>query len=416
MPVFEYKGVTRTGKSVKGVADADNPRALRETLRAQGVFPSEIREGGGDASVAGKQASGAAGSPGRRRWFVGRVKVLELAEMTRQLATLLKAAIPIVDCLSAVSRQTANPRLQLIMAEVRRSVTEGKSLAQALGQHPGVFSPLFVNMVKAGESSGNLDLVFNRLADLTENQARLKARVVGTMIYPIIMMVVGTGVIMLLMLFVVPKLTEMFEEMGGQLPPLTVGMIAVSEFLQKWWWAVLGGVFGIWVWFRRWKRTESGRARWDRIVLKLPLFGTLARLVAVARFSRTLGTLLTSGVPIVTALGIVRHVLGNEVLSKVVEECRLAVQEGTSVAQPLEQSGEFPPMMVHMVSVGEQSGSLEDMLDNVASAYEVQVDSRITTMTALLEPVMILSMGVVVALIVFAVLMPMLQMNELLTG
>ncbi len=413
MPVFEYKGVNQAGKAVKGVADADNPRALRESLRLKGIFPSEVRESAdGDPGASRK-----AGAPRRgHRWLGRRVKVNELAEITRQLATLLKAAIPIVDCLAAVSRQTENPRLQLIMAEVRRSVTEGQSLALAMGEHPAVFSSLYVNMVKAGETSGNLDLVFNRLADLTENQAKLKSRLVGTMIYPVIMMVVGTGIIMLLMLFVVPKLTEMFAEMGGQLPPLTVGMIAVSEFLQKWWWAVLGGIVGWSVWFARWKRTGKGKARWDGMVLKMPLFGSLTRLVAVARFSRTLGTLLTSGVPIVAALDIVRHVVGNETLSAVVEESRIAVQEGKSLAQPLEKSGEFPSMMVHMVSVGEQSGSLEDMLSNVASAYEVQVDSRITTMTALLEPVMILSMGVVVALIVFAVLMPMLQMNELLKG
>jgi general secretion pathway protein F len=413
MPVFEYKGVNQAGKAVKGVADADNPRALRESLRVKGIFPSEIRESSDGGPGAPKKAGGVRRG---RRWLGGRVKVSELAEITRQLATLLKAAIPIVDVLGAVSKQTENPKLQLIMAEVRRAVTEGKSLALAMGEHPAVFSSLYVNMVKAGETSGNLDLVFNRLADLTENQAKLKSRLVGTMIYPIIMMVVGTGIIMLLMLFVVPKLTEMFAEMGGQLPPLTVGMIAISEFLQKWWWAVLGGIVGWSAWFTRWKRTVKGKARWDGMVLKMPLFGSLTRLVAVARFSRTLGTLLTSGVPIVAALDIVRHVVGNETLSAVVEESRIAVQEGKSLAQPLEKSGEFPAMMVHMVAVGEQSGSLEDMLSNVASAYEVQVDSRITTMTALLEPVMILSMGVVVALIVFAVLMPMLQMNELLKG
>lgn len=412
MPVFEYKGVNSSGRSVKGVMDADNPRALRERLRTQGIFPSSIKESGQTEAP----SAGGTAKPGRKIFLGGRVKTVELAEVTRQLSTLLKANIPMVDTLGAISQQTGNPRLQLMLSEIKRAVTEGKSLALAMGEHPQVFSPLYVNMVKAGETSGNLDLVFARLAELTEGQAKLKSRLVGTMIYPLIMMVVGTGIIALLMLFVVPKLTEMFNEMGGKLPAVTVGLIAVSEFMQHWWWALLGGIVFSVTWFVRWKRSARGRARWDRLILKMPLFGNLTRLVAVARFARTLGTLLSSGVPIVTALGIVRHVLGNETLSEVVEESRIAVQEGNSLAKPLERSGEFPSMMVHMVAVGEQSGSLEEMLGNVASAYEVQVDSRITTMTALLEPVMILSMGLVVALIVFAVMMPMLQMNELLKG
>ena len=414
MPVYEYKGVNKSGKPVKGVMDSDSPRTLKEKLRSQGIFLSDVKETSEGKKGGPKTTSANSRSFGGR--FARRVKVMELSEVTRQMATLLRASIPVVDCLAAVSRQTENPRFQLVLGEVRRAVTEGKSLAGAMAEHPDVFTNLYVNMVRAGESSGTLDLIFARLADFTESQTRLRGRLVGTMIYPIIMLVVGFGIITLLMLFVVPKLTEMFAEMGGELPAITRGLIAVSEFLQNWWHVTFGSVFlSIW-WFNRYRKSENGRPRWDRFALRAPLFGNLIRMVAVTRVARTLGTLLSSGVPIVTAMEIVKHVVGNMVLAEAVEESRQAVQEGNSLAKPLEQCGHFPPMMVHMIAVGEQSGNLEEMLDNVASAYEVQVDTKINTLTALLEPVMILSMGLIVALIVFAVLTPMLQMNELLKG
>jgi general secretion pathway protein F len=336
--------------------------------------------------------------------------------MTRLVATLLKANISIVDSLAAVARQSDNPRLSRVLNEVRRAVTEGKSLAGAMGEHPWVFPDLYINMVRAGESSGTLDQVFLRLADFTESQARLRSRIMGAMTYPVIMLFLGTGVVSLLMAFVVPKLTVMFSEMGGKLPAITRGLIAVSEFVQNWWHVSLGClVLAAWL-FARYRKTDTGRKHLDRLLLRLPLFGGLMRLVGVARFSRTLGTLLHSGVPIITALEIVKHVIGNSVLSDAVEAARLSVKEGEALGPPLLRSGQFPAMVVHMITVGEQSGQLEEMLDNVAGAYEMQVDGKINVLTALLEPLMIVGMGVVVALIVFAILTPMLQMNELLKG
>ena len=411
MPVYEYRGVGKSGKEVKGVLDSDNPRTLKEELKNQGVYLSSYKETFDERRDAGEGEGGS-----RKRLFMRRVKVVELAEATRLIATLLRASISIVDSLAAVAGQTENPRLQRVLSEVRRSVTEGKALHAAMADNPAVFPDLFVNMVKAGESSGTLDQVFLRLADFTEAQAKLRGRILGAMTYPIIMLILGTGIVSLLMMFVVPKLTVMFTEMGGKLPAITRGLIWVSEYVQDWWHATLGAIIiGIWL-FNRYRRSPAGRQRLDRMVLKLPLFGPLLRMVAITRFSRTLGTLLQSGVPIMTSLEIVKHVIGNSMLAGVVEDARLAVQEGDSLAPPLKRSGEFPPMVVHMISVGEASGEMENMLDNVASAYEMQVDSKINVLTSLLEPLMIVGMGVVVALIVFAILTPMLQMNELLKG
>lgn len=407
MPVYRYKGVNRKGRAVSGLQDADNPKTLKESLRGQGIFVSEFRE-------AGDKTEDLDG--GRKGGFTlfGGVKPRDVSEVTRQLATLLRASISVVDALAMISRQVENPRFQRILNEVRRAVTEGKSLAVAMAEHPKVFSHLYVNMVRAGESSGTLDLVFDRLAEFMESQVRLRSKLTGTMTYPLIMMVLGIGVVSLLMIFVIPRLTAIFDEMGGQLPLITRVMISISEFFQSYWWVVFGGI-GLAAWlFNRYRNSKSGRPKWHRFVLRAPLFGSLIRMVAVARFSGTLGTLLASGVPIITALEIVKNVLGNVILEDAVDECRAAVKEGANLAEPLKRSGQFPPMVVHMISVGEQSGELESMLENIATAYETQIDSRITVMTALLEPIMIVSLGVVVGLIVFAVLMPMLQMNEIL--
>ena len=415
MPVYEYKGLNKAGRQTKGVLDADNPRTLKESLKKMGIFMSSYEEANESKDKRVRKGTGTKAQEARRGRGK-RVKVIELAELTRQIATLLKASIPVVDCLSAVARQSDNPRLQRILNEIRREVAAGKSLADAMADHPSVFNNLYVNMVRAGESSGTLDVVFFRLADFSESQARLVSKVRGALTYPIVMMVVGVGIVSLMMVFVVPKLTAMFTDMGQKLPAITRGLIAVSDFFQNWWHLSFAGLFlAIW-WFNKYRKSESGKPRIDRIILKIPVLGQLLRMVAVARFSRTLGTLLNSGVPIVAALEIVKHVVGNAVLSDVVEEAKAAVQEGDSLATPLERSGQFPPMVCHMISVGEQSGQVEEMLENVSNAYELQVDSKLNVMTSLLEPLMILFMGVAVALIVFAILTPMLQMNELLKG
>jgi general secretion pathway protein F len=295
-------------------------------------------------------------------------------------------------------------------------VNEGASLADALAQHPRVFGGLYVNMIRAGETSGALEIVLVRLADFTQSQARLRSKIIGTMAYPALMMLIGCGVLGILFTVVIPKVLKLFEDTKASLPWTTRILIGFTGFVTQWWWAILavvaGGIWG----FVRWKRTAEGKARWHRFVLTVPVFGRLVRIIAIGRFARTLSTLLKSGVPLLTAMDIVKNVVGNVRLAEVIEQARDAIREGESIAAPLKRSGEFPPLVHHMVAVGERSGALEEMLANVASAYEDQVDTTVTALTSLLEPIMIVAMGGVVGFIVFSVLMPILQINTLAGG
>ena len=409
MPVFEYKALTAGGKAVQGLREAESPKTLRAALKRDGVFLTEVL---GQK----EQQAQAARDVNVRRWVLRRVTPEDLAIMTRQLAVLVHAGIPLVEALAALIDQVEHERLKRVVSDVKQRVNEGASLADAMGGHPRVFTTLYVNMIRAGESSGALDVVLVRLADFTESQARLRAKVIATMIYPVAMLVVGVLVLAALFTVVIPKITKIFEDTKATLPWTTKVLIAVSTFMADWWWAVLllaaAGVWG----FLRWKATPAGRHRWDVFKLTVPVFGRLLRTIAIGRFARTLATLLKSGVPVLGAMDIVKNVVGNVRLAEVIEQARQAIQEGESIAAPLKRSGEFPPLVFHMVAVGERSGSLEEMLGNVADAYEDQVETTVTALTSLLEPAMIIGMGVVVAFIVFSILMPILQINTLAGG
>jgi general secretion pathway protein F len=312
--------------------------------------------------------------------------------------------------------QVEHERLKRVLSDVKQRVNEGSSLADALAAHPKVFSTLYVNMIRAGESSGALEIVLVRLADFTESQARLRAKIMGTMAYPAAMMIIGSIVLGVLFTVVIPRVTKIFEDTKATLPWMTRILIGFTSIVTQWWWVfLLVAVAAVWGFFR-WKRTPAGKARWHRFVLTVPIFGRLARIIAVGRFARTLSTLLKSGVPLLVSMDIVRNVVGNVRLAEVIEQARDAIREGESIAAPLKRSGEFPPLVHHMVAVGERSGALEEMLSNVASAYEDQVDTTVAALTSLLEPIMIVAMGVVVAFIVFSVLMPILQLNTLAGG
>ena len=267
-------------------------------------------------------------------------------------------------------------------------------------------------MIRAGEHSGALDAVLLRLAEFTEGQARLRQKIMGTMMYPAIMSVIGGGVLVLLMTVVVPKVTKIFTDMKQTLPWTTQILIWTSTTLQNWWFVIFPLLIGSAVAFRFWTRSESGKPVWDRLVLKVPVVGSLIRMLSVARFSRTLATLLKSGVPLLTALDIVKNVITNSTMADVIDTARDSIREGESIAAPLKKSGQFPPLVYHMVSIGEKSGQLEDMLLNVAQSYESQVDVRVGALTSLLEPIMIVAMGGVIAFVAFSILMPILQMNS----
>lgn len=417
MPVFEYRALNADGKTITGLKEADSPKTLRSVLRKDGVFLTEVLGQAASGAVVAKGVSkSSAEAAGRdvsiRRLAGGRITTEDIAIATRQLATLLGAGVTLVEALTAMVEQVEKERLKRILSDVKQQVNEGRSLGDALGQHEKVFGKLYVNMVKAGEHSGALDAVLLRLADFTEGQAKLRQKIVGTMIYPALMVFIGGGILVMLMIVVVPKVTKIFESMKATLPWTTRGLIAVSTMLQEYWFIIVPGFVLSIIAFFWWIKTPKGKAIWDRRVLTAPVFGPLVRMLSIARFSRTLATLLRSGVPLLTAMDIVRNIMTNTVLADVVEKARDAIREGESIANPLKRSGEFPPLVYHMVAIGERSGQLEEMLMSVAESYEQQVDVRIGALTSLLEPILIVFMGVVIAFVAFSILMPILQINS----
>jgi general secretion pathway protein F len=409
MPVFEYKALDGRGKTVEGLKEADSPKTLRATLRREDIFLTEV--------LGQKEADAAAKREVSVRRFIGaRISALDVAITTRQLAVLVGAGVPLVEALNALVDQVDHERMKRVISDVKQRVNEGSSLADALAIHPRVFTTLYINMIRAGESSGALEIVLVRLADFTESQARLRSKVIGTLTYPAAMLAIGVVIMGILFTVVIPKITKIFDETRVTLPWTTRALIGFSSTIHDWWWLFLA-VFACGVWLaERYRRTPNGQSAWDKWVLTAPVFGSLIRQIAIARFSRTLGTLLKSGVPLLTSLDIVKNILGNVRLQKVIEEARDAIKEGESIAAPLKRSGEFPPLVYHMVAIGERTGQLEEMLNNVANAYEAQVETKIGALTSLLEPFMIVGMGVVVAFIVFSILMPILQINNLAGG
>jgi general secretion pathway protein F len=411
MPVFEYTGLTEAGKNVRGIRDAESSKVLRQVLRKDGVYLTEARAAEAGAAM-GEQKTGLAREVdiGAMLGFSG-VSSQDLAIATRQLATLISAGIPLIDALTALVDQIEQPRLKRMMGAVKQKVNEGASLADSLGEHPKVFSALYVNMIRAGESSGALDVVLVRLADLTESQAQLRNKIIGAMLYPAIMVVVGIAIVGILFVVVIPKVTKIFDDMNVALPWTTRILIGVSSFARDYWYLTL--VFLVLLVFgtRRFVRTPRGRAWWDRTQLRAPIFGPLIRMLALSRFAKTLATLLASGVPLLTAMDIVRNIVSNTLLAGVIDNARDAIREGESIAAPLKRSGQFPPLVYHMIAIGERSGQLEEMLQNVAKSYEAQVEMRVGALTSLLEPVMIVAMGGGVAFVVFSILMPIMQLN-----
>lgn len=430
MPVFEYRGLSEAGKQVSGMLEADSAKTLRAMLRKNGVFLTDVLgqvDGarGGSPGAAAKATKGARGASAAEqagkalsrdinigKLARGRISTEDIAIMTRQLATLLHAGVTLVESLTALVDQMDKERFKRIISDIKARVNEGSSLAAALEAHPKVFNPLYVNMIRAGEASGALDAVLGRLADFTEQQAKLKQKVTATMMYPAIMLIIGVGIMALLMTVVVPKVTKIFTSMKVTLPWTTQLLITVSNAMQDWWFvifpALIGGIIG----FVSWTKSKRGKPTWDRWVLRIPMFGSMIRMLAISRFTRTLATLLKSGVPLLGAMDIVRNVVTNDVLQKVIENARDSIREGESIANPLKRSGEFPPLVHHMIAVGERSGNIEEMLLNVADSYENQVNVRIGALTALMEPLLIVGMGLVIAFVAFSILMPILQLNS----
>ncbi len=403
MPLYEYKALGTDGKISKGLVEADSQKNARLKMKKQGLMVTEIVEKNT------MKKSGGASLP----FFGNRVSQEDIANMTRQLASLVKANIPLVDALNALVEQLETVGLKSVLAQVRESVNEGSSLAKALANHPKVFDNIFINMIEAGESSGTLGLVLLRLADLKEAQARLKRKIVGGMTYPAVMFIVAVGVLIGIFTFVIPKLQQIFVSMNKALPLTTEILISISAFTVDWWPAIILGGIGAFLLFLRYINTKGGREKWDRFKLSAPVFGKITRMIGVNRFASTMSTLLGSGVPILTAMNIAKNLVENVHLARAIETARSNITEGQSIAEPLKRSGEFPPLVIHMISIGEKTGELPAMLKNVSDSYEEQVTTAIDGMTALLEPAMIVFMGGTVGFIVVSVIMPLMEMSNL---
>ncbi len=402
MPIFAYKGLDRSGKEVRSTVNTDSIISAKQKVRSLGIMLTDIRE----------QRAPSAGGGFSLAKFRGSVSVEDLALMTRQFATLIKAKIPIAEALAALVDQLDNETLRLVMSEVRQKVTAGSALADALGDHPKIFSSVYVNMVGAGEASGTLEIVLLRLADFTESQMKLRNKIKGAMTYPVIMGIFGFVMMNVIFIFVIPKIAKIFVSMKKELPIQTKISIWLSGFLQEYWWLVILSMVGAWMLFQRYIATPRGEARWHALLLKLPIVGILIKMINVSRFCSTLATLLNSGVPILAALTIVKNLIPNVHMKDAVEKARISVSEGASLTGPLIASGHFPPLVTHMIKLGEKSGELEPMLKIVSENYSDQVESRISGLTSVLEPIMMVMLGLGVAFIVFSVVVPMMSLNS----
>jgi general secretion pathway protein F len=402
VPVYAYKGVTAAGRRARGFVDADTPRAARAKLRRDDIFPTELAEGGGAQNVESRASREISLDLFRR------VSTTDLALATRQLATLVGAGIPLVAALSALSEQVDAPKLKSVVAKVRDRVNEGETLADSM-EEVGTFSTLYVSMVRAGEVGGTLDQVLVRLADYLESQARLRSKVGSVLIYPAVMFAFAMLVVAALVTVVLPRITDLLVSMNQELPIYTRVIISTSEFARSYWWAVLLFIAAAALALRAYVQTERGRTAFDRFKLSLPVLGRVNRVVSISRFARTLATLLTGGVPIVRALDIAEATANNTVIGRAIDAARTSIMEGAPLAKPLQASGEFPPLVTVMVDVGERSGELESMLAKIADTYDEQVETVVTRLTALLEPLLILVMVGIVLLIIMGTLVPLLQ-------
>ncbi len=403
MALYQYKGIDSSGREKKGQLAADNVVQAKQKVKTLGIMLTSIKE----QKSAGPTNNKSGLSLG------GGVSVEVLALMTRQLATLLKAKIQIVEAFNALIDQTENDTLKVVLSEIRQKVNEGSSLAKAMGDYPKIFDNVYVNMVEAGEQSGTLDIVLLRLADFTEAQVKLKNKIKGSMTYPVVMIVFGSIMMGIIFVFVIPKITKIFVSMKKELPLQTEICIWISDFLKGYWWAVIFGVILTWIMFNRYISTKSGEKKWHALLLKMPIVGKLTTMINVSRFCSTLETLLSSGVPIITAMKIVMNLVSNVHIRSTIALAKDSVQEGGTIAKPLKESGLFPSMVTHMIALGERSGEIEPMLKIVAENYEDQVNSKLNGLTSTLEPIMMVAMGGAVAFIVFSVVVPMMELSSM---
>jgi type IV pilus assembly protein PilC len=397
MPVFIWEGTTRKNEVKKGEMDAVDELAVRGLLRRQGFKSIEVKKKPKDISE-------------YLPFLKGKVKEKDVVVFCRIFSTMINAGLPLIQCLDLLAQQEQNKAFKNIIKKVKEDVEGGASLTEALKKHPAVFDDLFANLVAAGEAAGILDVILQRLSNYMEKAMKLKSKVKGAMTYPAAVLVISTGVVTLLLLKVIPVFKKMFEGMGGELPGPTQFLVNASEFAQSYWWIMAGIIVAIFIAFGKFYKTEKGHWMIDSLILKSPIFGPLLKKVAVAKFSRTLSTMMSSGVPILEGLNIVSKTSGNVVVEAALVKTRQSISEGRTIAEPLSETGIFPPMVVQMIAVGEATGALDSMLSKIADFYDDEVDAAVEAMTALLEPVMMVFLGGIVGGMIIAMYLPIFKM------
>ncbi len=404
MEVYVWEGRSRNGEIERGELQAANEAAVRTQLRRQQIQAIKIGTKPRDLLKGFKL-------PQRKK-----VKEREIVVFTRQFATMIDAGLPLVQCLDILSSQQDNPYFKEVLLKVKGDVESGSTFAEALRKHPKVFNELFSNLVAAGEAGGILDTILNRLASYIEKTMNLKKKVKGAMVYPCVVMAIALIVVAALLLFVIPIFQKMFADMGGTLPGFTQMVITLSNILRSYFLVFAGVLVGIFFLFRTYYRTEKGRERVDDALLRIPVIGELIRKVAIAKFTRTLGTMLSSGVPILEALDIVAKTSGNKIIEKAIMKTRVSIGEGKTIADPLAASKIFPPMVVQMISVGESTGALDSMLNKIADFYDDEVDSAVSALTSLLEPMLMVFLGGAIGGLVVAMYLPIFKMAQIVGG
>jgi len=401
---FEYQAVEANGRKKKGVLEADTERQVRQLLREQGLMPLSINPAADQDRK--KTLTPRFGLPQRK------VKAQDLALITRQLSTLVGSALPIEQALLAVADQTEKPRLKKLLMSVRSKVVEGYGLAEAMSEFPGVFDSLYTAMVAAGEKSGHLDTVLDELANYTEQRQHMKSQLTQALIYPLMLTLVAVGIVVFLLVSIVPQIVDNFSTMGQELPPTTLAMIAISEFLQNWGLWLLIAIALVLVVFNQWLRNEKNRLKYHRRLLKLPMLGKVIRGVSTARFARTLSILTSSAVPLLDGLRITSSVIGNLAIRQAIDEAADRVREGSSMRGALQETGLFPPMMLHMIAAGEKSGELQQMLKRCADNQDKEFENLVSVSLKVFEPVLIVTMAGIVFFIVLSIIQPILQLNN----
>lgn len=418
MSTFAYTAIDKSGKQKTGKIEAADEKDANAKLSGQGLMVNKLTQESAPSGKAKARKTTAKAKSSGGFSFRKPINKEGLTIFTRQLATLLQAGLPLLRSLEVMIRQEKNPAFKEILTQVADNVRSGNNLSDGLAQHPKVFDKLYVNMIKAGEAGGVLDLVLSRLARFMEKSVRITKKVKSAMIYPIVVIAVAVAIVVLLMLMVVPKFQDIFNDMlgGAAMPALTQYVINFSEFLQSYWYIALGIVIAIWFAFKAFKQTEVGKIIIDNAVLRIPKFGTLARQAAISRFARTFGTLLSSGVPILQAITITRDIVGNAVIMNAMDKVHDRVRDGEPLARPLEQQSVFPSMVTSMIDVGEETGELAEMLNRIADNYDEDVDNAVSSITSIIEPIMIVGLALIVGTIVIALFLPIIGIIQSLTG